>query len=230
MTNTPNFTPAPVPAEQELAAFDHRAVPSPVEVIGDVRITAEPSLSMLPPEARERVAGKMANVRDDHGIFERQFVMEELQANSDRLKVLAGPGKDANEYQRECYGIERERYDLQSEELRIEAELAEVVGHRTEHNDAGEAIAVPIYRFAPETRQGRQEALQLVRYRLTQLEREAPARRAAAAKLTQDRIAKANEDLAIMAEAKAQADAENRKLRVDRLAEAFAKNRRDTIG
>jgi hypothetical protein len=228
--DTLDFTPAPVPSEAQLATFDHRNVPSPVEVVGDVRIAAEPTLSGLPPEMRERVATRMANVKADHASFERQFIREELDANSYRLKVLAGPGKDANEYERECFGIMREVYDLECEAERIEAELAEVVDHRTEYDDDGNATPVPVYRFAPETREGRKSALQDVRYRLAQIEREAPARRTAAAKMMQDRITAENEQLAVHAEAKQQADALLRKERVDRLAIAFANNRRDHLG
>lgn len=186
-SDTPNFTPASIPSEAQLASFDHRAVPSPVEVVGNVRIAAEPTLAGLPPEMRERVTAKMANVKADHALFERQFVREELEANSYRLKVLAGPGKDANEYERESFGIMREIYDLECEAERIEAELAEVVGLRTDYDDEGNVIPVPVYRFAPETREGRKSALQDVRYRITQIEREAPARRAAAAKKVQAR-------------------------------------------
>lgn len=230
-TDTPDtFTPAPVPSEAELATFDHRNVPSPVEVVGDVRVAAEPTLAGLPPEMRERVAAKMANVKGDHALFQRQFIREELEANSYRLKVLAGPGKDANEYERESFGIMREIYDLECEAARIEAELAEVVEHRTEYDDEGNATPVPVYRFAPETREGRNSNLQEVRYRIAQIEREAPARRAAAAKKVQDRIAAENEQLAVHAEAKKQAEAQLRKEKVDRLANAFASNRRDTVG
>jgi len=124
----------------------------------------------------------------------------------------------------------REIYDLESEAARIEAELEEVVGHRTDYDDNGNAVPVPVYRFAPETREGRQRALQDVRYRLAQIEREAPARRTAAAALVQQRIAAENEQQAIHAEAKKQAEAQLRQERVDHLASAFAKNRSSNLG
>jgi phage host-nuclease inhibitor protein Gam len=224
------FNPAPIPTEAELASFDHRTVPSPIEVIGNVQINAEPTFKGLSPEMQERVSAKMAGVKADHEIFERQFIMEELAANSYRLKVLAGPGKNANEYQRECFGIMREIYDLESEAARIEAELNDTVGYGTDYDGDGNPIAVPVYRFAPETRQGRQEALRDVRYRISQVEREAPARRTAARDRMAARIAAMNEDQSILHEAKAQAVAINRKARVDEMATAFAANRRNTIG
>lgn len=227
---TTDFTPAPIPTEAELATFDHRNVRGPIEVIGDVRINAEPTLAGLPPEMRERVATKMANVKADHAIFERQFIREELEANSYRLKVLAGPGKDANEYERECFGIMREIYDLECEADRIEAELNDTVGYGTDYDSDGNPVAVPVFRFAPETRKGRQEALQDVRYRITQIEREAPARRTAARDRMAARITADNEQLAVHTEAKRKADAMLRQERVDHLAEAFAKSRRNTIG
>lgn len=229
-TTTADFVPALVPTEAELASFDHRTVSSPVEVIGDVQINAEPSLSSLPPAMREEVEAKMANVKADHSIFERQFIREALEANSYRLKVLAGPGKDANEYERECFGILRELYDLESEAERIEAEINDTVGFGTDYDGDGNPISAPIYRFATETRQGRRQALQDVRYRISQVEREAAFRRTAAAKRVQDRIAADNEQLAVHTEAKRKADAMLRQERVDQLAEAFAKNRRNTIG
>lgn len=229
-TTTTDFTPAPIPTEAELAAFDHRNVPSPIEVIGNVQINAEPTLAGLPPAMREEVAAKMANVKADHAIFERQFIREALEANSYRLKVLAGPGKDANEYERECFGIMREVYDLECEAARIEAELNDTVGYGTDYDDDGNPVAVPVFRFAPETRKGRQEALQDVRYRIAQIEREAPARRTAARDRMAARITADNEQLAIHTEAKRKADAMLRQERVDHLAEAFAKNRRNTTG
>jgi chromosome segregation ATPase len=228
-TDSTTFTPAHVPTEQELASFDHREVPSPVQIKGDVRISAEPTLAGLPPEMRDRVRAKLSTVRGDRDIFERQFIQEELEANSYRLKVLAGPGKDANEYERECFGIMRELYDLESEAARIEADINDTVGYSTDYDADGNPIAVPVYRFAPETRQGRQNALQDVRYRITQVEREAPARRAAAAKRVQDRIKYLNEEFAIEAAARAKAEETNRQLRIDEKAAAYAKNRRHTI-
>lgn len=231
MDDTTEFTPAPIPTEAELASFDYRTVPSPVEVIGDVRITAEPSLESLPPEMRDRVNAKLTGVAPGHrDIFERQFVMKELEDNSHRLRVLAGPGKDANAYQRECYGIEREIYDLEREALRIEDELADVVGYRTEHDTDGNPVSVEVYRFAPETRAGRASALQDVRYRIMQVQRESAARRAAAAKLVAEEIAAQNQEQEIFATAKAQALKMLKQERIDHLAAAFAKNRRNTIG
>lgn len=228
--NGEDFVPARIPTEAELAAFDYRDVPSPVEVIGDVKINVEPVLSGLPPEMRERVNAKMANVKADHAIFEKMFIREELEDNSYRLKVLAGPGKDANEYERECFGLAREMYDLEREEQRIQAELDDTVGFTTAYDDNGNPVAEPIYRFAAETRRGRADALQDVRYRIAQLEREAPARRTAAAGRVQQRVAADNEEMAIHKEAKAQADAKLRQERVDALANAFAANRRNNIG
>lgn len=225
-----DFTPARIPTESELAAFDHRNVPSPIEVIGDVKINVEPVLSSLSPEMQARVNAKMATVRADHAIFEKQFINEELEDNSYRLKVLAGPGKDANEYERECFGLAREMYDLEREEQRIQADLDATVGFTTAYDDNGNPVAEPIYQFAAETRRGRADALQDVRYRIAQLEREAPARRSAAAGRVQQLIAANNEQMAIHQEAKAQANATLRRERVDALANAFASNRRHNIG
>lgn len=204
VTDISEFTPAPVPSEQELASFDHRTVPSPIEVIGDVRISAEPSLAGLSPDMRERVNAKLADASPAaREALLPKLILNELEANSYRLKVLAGPGRDANEYERECFGILREIYDLESEATRIEAELNDVTGYRTEYDDDGKPVAVPVYRFAPETQKGRQEALQSVRYKLAQIEREAPARRAAAAQRVQERIAAQNEEMEIHFKAKA---------------------------
>lgn len=231
MHDTTEFTPAPIPTEAELASFDYRTVPSPVEVIGDVRITAEPSLESLPPEMRDRVNSKLTGVAaGDRAIFERQFIMKELEDNSHRLRVLAGPGKDANAYQRECFSIEREIYDLEREALRIEEELADVIGHRTVYDADGNPVPVEVYRFAPETRAGRASALQDVRYRIMQVQRESSARRTAAAKLVAEQVAAQNQEMEILATAKARASEMLKQERIDHLAATFAKNRRNTVG
>lgn len=196
MADTSDFVPAHVPTEAELASFDHRSVPSSATTVGNVRL-GEPVLAGLPPEMRQRVAEKMTTVKADHDIFERQFIREELEANSYRVKVLSGVHKGANEYERVSFGIMREIYHMEREASRIEAELADVVGFSKEHDADGTPQGVPILRYQHEARKGREAALEDVRRRIRLLEgREGEQLRAEAAKVTQDRIRDQNERLA----------------------------------
>ena len=196
MTDTPAFTPAPIPTEQELASFDHRTVPSSATSLGDVKI-GEPVLAGLPPEMRQRIAEKMATVKADHAIFERQFIREELEENSYRVKVLSGIHKEASEYERVSFGIMREIYHMEREADRISAELADVVGYSKDHDADGNPQGVPILRYQNDARRAREAALEDVRRRIRLLQgREGDQLRAEAAKVTQDRIREHNERLA----------------------------------
>lgn len=231
MTDTPDFTPAPIPTEQELASFDPHSTPSPVEVVGDVRIAAEPSLGGLSPDMRSRVLERLATCPlHDRAAQEQRIIREELQLHSQALRVLSGLGSGANEYQREHYGIQREVYDLERQAAHLQFDIEEVVGHTTEYDSDGTPVPVPVYRLAPEARRGREEALREIQYKLTQIERERPRRLSEAAKRTQDRIAAQNEQLEIQSKAKAKATEILKEEEIERKAQAFAANRRNTLG
>lgn len=224
-TTIPDFTPAPIPTEAELASFDHRDVPSSATAVGNVQL-GEPVLTGLPPEMRQRVAEKMATVKADHAIFERQFIREELEKNSYRVKVLAGIHKEANEYERVSFGIMREIYHMQREADRLSDELADVAGYSKEHDEEGNPQGVPIPRYQNEARRALEAALEDVRRRIRLLEgREGDQLRAEAAKVTQDRIRDQNERLAEDHEVRRLAAEKQRSQRIAARVDKIVQNR-----
>ena len=222
---SPDFVPTPIPTEAELASFDHRAVPSSTTTVGDVKI-GEPVLAGLPPEMRQRIEEKMATVKADRAIFERQFIREELEKNSYRVKVLSGIHKEANEYERVSFGIMREIYHMQREADRISEELADVVGYSKELDEEGSPQGVAILRYQHEARRAREAALEDVRRRIRLLEgREGDQLRAEAAKVTQDRIRDQNERLQEDHEVRKLAAEKQRSVRIAARVDKIVQNR-----
>lgn len=119
---------SPIPTDEEIEAeivnFDPvYDVPSPVEMVGNVRLP-EPSLTALPPEAQERVRAKLANVTPgNRDLFEAQFIRDELYAFSAYTRVKAGVGEGANAYQREFFALNAEVHQTSDELTRLTLEL-----------------------------------------------------------------------------------------------------------
>lgn len=222
---------APVPTEAELAQFDHRTVPSAIQVEGDVRISA-PTIAALAPEAQQRVREKLVAVPESlRPEREAHFVQAELEQASYRFKVLAGPGEGANTYQRECFAIARDIYDLERQIDALNADMTDVVGYRNEVDANGNPNPVPIFRLSEHARDGRAQTVADLRRKVALLEgREGDHRRSEAAKDTANQIAQQNEQLEVMAEAKRRAEVQVREERIEHLAESFAKSKRTNIG
>lgn len=121
------------PADQHIADritnFDPVAdVPSPTTVIGGShKPLGDLSLKMLPPETREMLEGKLRdvplNLRQQR---ENELVRQHLTEKALELRIKAGPGEGANEFQRERFHIAAERHQAEREILRITEQLAEV--------------------------------------------------------------------------------------------------------
>lgn len=226
---TPTFAPVPVPTVDELSSFDPLSTPSPVVVKGNVRITAEPSMGMLSPEMKARVTEKLSHVPvAQHADVTQGFIYEELRQHSLALRVKMGTGPGANEYQREYFGIAREAYDLDQEIARISAELEDVTGYTHDVDENGEPVATPIYRFAPETRQGRAEHLQNLRYRRSQLERETASRLSEAAARERKKLQNLNKRASVEREGRELADQLDLSGRIEARAKAINANRQSS--
>jgi hypothetical protein len=230
MTDTPDFTPAPVPSEAELLSFDSRDVPSAFKIEGDPlrHFPSEMPMGGLSEQMRARVEAKLANVAPgDRDRLSPGFIKEEMELASDAFKVLAGPGENATAVQREAYGIRREVFDLERQIARATEEMDEITGYTTELASDGTPVPVPTYRLAPETRRGRQEWIDGLKYQLSQVQREKPRRLAEAAQEEREKIAASNEQFEIEAKARAMAPDIRKQAEIKRRAEAYARHGRD---
>jgi transposase len=218
-----------VPTVEELASFDPQSSPSPVVADDSVRITAKPSFGMLSPEMKARVTEKLTSIPvTHHEEMTPGVIMDELRQHSFALRVKMGLGPSANEYEREYFCIAREAYDIDREMARTQTDIDEVAGYTSATDDAGEPIAIPVYRFAEETRQGRAEHLQSLRHKRSQLERESAERLRQAAERERSKRLDLNDRAAIEREARTRADELDRNARIEEKAKAINRNR-DTI-
>lgn len=148
-----DFTPPSyeiAPDDMELASrfasFDPLATPSPVQLTGGGAFKAPErfSLSILPPDKQAPIAAELArlpaNARAER---EHELVMEALKQNSIELRIKAGPGEGATPFERERFQIAREIHELETEELSIYAQLAEVEKWVPVFSETGEPVIDP---------------------------------------------------------------------------------------
>lgn len=139
------------PEDHELAArfanVDPLATPSPVKLTGGGAFKAPErfSLSILPPDKQAPIAAELARVpADQRAQREHELVTEALKQNSVELRIKAGPGEGATPFERERFQIAREIHELETEELSIYAQLAEVEKWVPVFNEiTGEAVIDP---------------------------------------------------------------------------------------
>lgn len=127
-----DYTIAPEDAElaNQITNFDPVFdVPSPTTVIGGTHkpVTGELSAKMLPPEAQQEIRQKLANVPVSQAAKrENELVRQYLHEKALEVRIKAGPGAGANEFQRERFHIAAERHQAEREILRITEQLAQV--------------------------------------------------------------------------------------------------------
>jgi hypothetical protein len=234
MTNLNHEPTEPTDAELEaqIVNFDPiNDISGPVSVKGHIDLPA-PSLSALPPKMQQRIREKLASVTPgNRDIFEREFIEQELRDNSYRLRVLAGAGEGANDYQREALSVVQDIFRLESEAETIKARLEEVRGHRTEVDpETGEAKPVPIMAVGAEQRSALETRLTQIGHQLTMLEGpEGDRRRAEALARTKTQMKVNREALADEAEARRRAEAAVREERINQRAEAYSKRLRTSF-
>lgn len=129
--NPPSYELAPEDHElaNRFANFDPLATPSPVSLTGGGSFKAPElfTLKILPPEKQAPIAAQLAQLHPDvRAQREHELVTEALKQNSLELRIKAGPGQGATAFERERFSIAREIHELESEELSIHSQLAEV--------------------------------------------------------------------------------------------------------
>lgn len=146
-----NVAPEDEPRAQELlSAFnsDPLATPSPVKLTGGgaFKTPERFTLAILPPEKQAALASQLAQVpADQRAEREHELVLAALQKNSLELRIKAGPGAGATPLEREQFGLAREIHELETEELEIQRQLAEVEKAVPVYNETtGEPVIDPL--------------------------------------------------------------------------------------
>lgn len=233
MTTTP--TPASAePTEAAIVAqlntFDPVAdVPSPVEVIGDVRISAQPTLKMLNAELREKAEALLANT-DRSPAAEERAVLSVLRDNSRELRIRAGAGKGATETQRVMLQQANEMRLLGAEYERIKADLERVADYRSDVDENGRPTPVPVYAINGDRRRAMEARLAELGHQMGLIAGpigERAVKEANEADLR--RIEEARQQVADFHEVRRLAAEIVRQERIQRMAEAHAKSLRSTI-
>lgn len=118
-------------------------------VSSDVALKAPASFTrdMLPPDMIERVDARLlsfppaARTPD----AEQRLIREALEQNAYAIRVMGGPGPDADAYKQEWFLIEHERHTATSRLWQLEADLMAVDGwDAVEDEKTGQTIPKPI--------------------------------------------------------------------------------------
>lgn len=257
MQNLPNTIPTPLtvdttgsefePESFDIAPEDHELaesfmrfdpvddIPSPIEAEGEFRIPARFSANMLPDAPRKWVMDQLGAVPAGEARDQREhdLTLKALRENSKDVRVRLGAGPGATEYQRELLNLDREQRELENEVNRIQNSLTEAVRLDVIGTDpnTGEQLTKTVYRHEGDTRRQLEFRLAEVVRQLVALEGAEGQRRERKAlfntvKTHKDQQAR----LSMMKEAMAKAVEINRQLEVDHMAQAFTKNRRNTLG
>jgi hypothetical protein len=145
-TDTP-ISPEDEPTEAEIA--EARAMrpiedlPSNFTVKGNPQMLAElPPLTAFSQEDRQAIRQAAGS---DAPEAIQGAILDFLQERRTEFRIKAGPGEGASGPEREALE-QLNQLRLWSEEYhRLEAELARPIDHRTEYDERGEPVAVPIY-------------------------------------------------------------------------------------
>ncbi|WP_416832993.1 MAG: hypothetical protein ACMUJI_07820 [Erythrobacter sp.] len=238
-----DIAPKDMPLAERLASFDPLATPSPVKLTGGGAFKAPErfTVEILPPDRRAKIEQELAQVPgSQRAQREHELVTEALKQNSVELRIKAGPGEGATPVERERFLLAREVYELENEELAILAELAKVEKAVPVFNEiTGEPV------IDPKTGQQQMKLIDLIQgdrrkameARAAEIRRqidllngfEGDRRLQRALKVTVEAEKARQQQLAEEQEARRRADEIIRNERIEAKAEAYAKNRRNTL-
>lgn len=226
------------PEDQELAAsitsFDPYTAPSPVSAKGDFRTPERMTARMLPDGMRHDVEQQLARIPTGAAreAKESELVMEALRKNSLGLRVRVGLGEGANAYQTEVFALQRDQEKLQGEADSILTKLADVTRWDVVDDPAtGGKVNKPVHSVTGDNRRGLElRHAELMRH-IAALDGVEGDRRLQRALYEAVETHKANQSQArILAAAKEKSAEMLEQEEIDRLAKAFASNRRHNIG
>ncbi|QCB56311.1 hypothetical protein E5675_19000 [Sphingopyxis sp. PAMC25046] len=191
------------------------------------RTEFKPTVSALAPEMRQPIIAQLAGLTGAaREAREAELVNTAIANLALGARVRQGPGVGANAYQVEMFAQANQLRQLDQEQSRIVAQLAEFDGYKTGAVDptTGEPTAEKVYRYQGDRRRALENRLGEIAREAADLEGPAGDRRMKAAlKKAVDDVKKSRDQYAIMEEAKARAVHNAREARIDKLAAGFGK-------
>jgi len=170
VTDTPTTPASPdeEPTAAEIAAAGTiRSIdklPSPWTIKGNPQVLSAPTLEALSPADRETVRER-AGSSDPKAI--NSALSAFLRERSAEVRVMCGAGEGASATEQEALDQTNQMRLFTQEYHRIEAELAEVRGHRTEYDTDGNAVPVPVYAIQGSVRSAREARLKEIAGQMT---------------------------------------------------------------
>lgn len=159
----PDTPPSPdeEPTAEEIAAAGAMRplgeLPSPWTVKGNPPIISEPTLAALSPEDRQTVIQRASG--SNHPDALNDALQGFLRERSAEFRLMAGAGEGATHTEREALSQLNQLRLLGAERDRIQAELTEVREHRTETDERGNPVAVPVHALQGSARAAREARL-----------------------------------------------------------------------
>ncbi|WP_057883084.1 hypothetical protein [Tsuneonella troitsensis] len=224
-------------ADSILAMDAFNDVPSGTSFPSELKLSS-PKATALPPDLRQKVEADLQGIPfDQRAGKEAELVLKAIQSVRATTRRLVGNGPDALPYHSELLTIANEHADAEREADRIFKELGEVSRHDTVFNEAtGKQEAVPVFAVQGDRRRAMEGRLKELAYKSSLLVApdgkhgiEAQRRLAKALQDSVGILKRQQEDAAIHAEAKVQAAANERKRRVDGLADQLARFSRNEV-
>ncbi|VWX46631.1 hypothetical protein [Novosphingobium sp. 9U] len=226
------------PEDQELADsitnFDPYNTPSPISGEGGFKTPERFTARMLPDGMRAEVEQKLVGIPagEARDRKESELALEAMRKNSLGLRVRLGLGAGANAYQRAAFDLQRDLEKLQGEADGIMTQLGDVTRWDVvDDPDTGGKVNKPVYSVdGPNRRALELRHAEIVRHigALDGVEGDRRLQRARY-QAVQDHKA-VQSQLRIMSAAKERAAGKLEEEEIERLASAFASNRRNHLG
>ncbi|OWQ98250.1 hypothetical protein [Sphingopyxis witflariensis] len=221
----------------EIISFDHlRDTSGSAAASRQVGSQTEfkPMLSSLSPEMRQPIVAQLGGLtgaaRDAR---EGELVLAAMKQRALDVRVHQGPGVGANAYQVEMFAQARKLQELDREQQRIFADLAQFDGFTTGAIDptTGEPTAEKRYRIQGERRRHLEDRLGMIAQEALHIEGDEGSRRMRKAlEKAIDDTKKSRDQFAILQEAKARAVHNAREDKINHLAAGFVKGARGGLG
>lgn len=232
-----NHTPASYDIAPEDAALAEslvnldpiRDLSGPFEAVGNVKLPTQITRENLPPQVLAHVDARLSEVpvKDRTPQIENAIMRQEAENFAYFMRVLAGPGPDANAYQQEFYLVEHELYEAKRQLSERLSALSEIVRHdRKVDQSTGEVWDEPVYRVQGDARSAAEHEVAELKRRMRLLDPDGPerAQRLQRAKWEAVQDAKRlQEEFDIDREAQALADRQSREARIAERAEGYRK-------
>lgn len=221
----------------EIASFDHLADTNGSAAASRQALSRTkfvPTVETLAPAMRPAIVQQLAGLSGEaRSTREAQLVTQAMANLALDARVRQGPGAGANAYQIEMFEQANQLRQLDEEQQSITQKLAEFDGYKTGaiDPDTGQPTAEKIYRYQGDRRRALENRLgEIVQHAVYLEGSEGDRRMKAALQRAVADTKKAQDQYAIMQEAKERAAHNTREEQINKLADSFAKGQRNTLG